>query len=121
MEIKIKVNTDTHGFTMEPTNKETFEWFINQFPAYMGAYYGAFLDKIGQMEDLTTVRDVGTKCMEFTQACLGELNPRKGGEIIDVEAKEVEEDPNRRVLMPKMPSCGESDCERRPDGRVYNH
>ena len=115
MILTFTVDSEKKGFTMEPTNEETVKWFLNNFPVYMGAYYGAFIRQVTQnSKDSGGVQDVSENAMKFISDCMGELNINKG-DIIDVEAKEVEEDSNRRVLMPKMPSRGESDCERRDD------
>lgn len=121
MIVKFTVDTEKKGFTMEPTNEETVKWFLNNFPVYMGAYYGAFIRQVTQnSKDNSGIQDVSENAMKFMSACMGEINFNKG-DIIDVEAKEVEEDTNRRVLMPQMPSGRESACERRLDERVHNN
>lgn len=121
MIVTFTVDTEKKGFTMEPTNEETVKWFLNNFPVYMGAYYGAFIRQVTQnSKDNSGIQNVSENAMKFISACMGEINLNRG-DVIDVEAKEVEEDPNRRVLMPQMPSRGESDREGTADGRVYNH
>lgn len=121
MKLTFEVDTEKKSFKMSPMNGDTVKWFLDSFPLYMGAYYGAFIRQLnkdsGKHAGITEISDTA---MQFTGACMSELNLNRG-DVIDVEAKEVEEDPNRRVLMPTMPSRGESDCEGTANGRVYNH
>lgn len=119
MEITITVDTEKKCFSMNPINAETIKWFLDSFPAYMGAYYGAFISKLNKVGDSKKADDEVTgSCMNFVKSAMAELGRVQSnmmstkGEIIDVEAKETKkEDFDSRYIMPKMQSRGKSDNE----------
>lgn len=114
MKLTFEVDTEKKSFKMSPMNGDTVKWFLDSFPLYMGAYYGAFIRQLnmdsGKHAGITEISDTA---MQFTGACMSELNLNKG-EIIDAKVEEVkEEDVDCRRILPKMPSCGEPDTKRR--------
>lgn len=116
MKLTFEVDTEKKSFKMSPMNGDTVKWFLDSFPLYMGAYYGAFIRQLnkdsGKHAGITEISDTA---MQFTGACMSELNFNKG-EVIDAKVEEVkEEDADCRRILPQMPSCGEPDTERRTE------
>lgn len=99
MTIQFEIDTEKKSYKMNPSNKETVEWFINQFPAFMGAYYGSFMN-MAKKHNVVELDNTmfQTKLLDFIKCANGEVTlTKEDGGIPYADFEEIkEEDPDCR-------------------------